>query len=120
MTSVAINPVGSTSTARFGNARALTCRECGAVFGLGGQHACLDCFGPLEVTYELPQLTREQIEAGPRNIWRYASLLPVAPDVATSPSTEPGCTRLVRARHLARELGMAALWVKDECANPTH
>src|SRR5207247_6114861 len=38
----------------------------------------------------------------------------------TSPTTEPGCTRLVRARHLARELGMAELWVKDECANPTH
>src|SRR5262245_21376994 len=120
MTSVAINPVGSTSTARFGNARALTCRECGAVFGLGGQHACLDCFGPLEVTYELPQLTREQIEAGPRNIWRYASLLPVAPDIADRPNTEPGCTPLVRADALAAQLGMRRLWIKDERANPTH
>src|SRR5215467_12751932 len=120
MTSVAINPVGSTSTARFGNARALTCRECGAAFGLGGQHACLDCFGPLEVTYKLPQLTRDQIEAGPRNIWRYASLLPVAPDIADRPNTEPGCTPLVRADALARELGMSTLWVKDERGNPTH
>jgi len=120
MTSVAINPVGSKSTARFGNARALTCRECGAVFGLGGQHACLDCFGPLEVTYELPQLTREQIEAGPRNIWRYASLLPVAPDIADRPNTEPGCTPLVRADALAAELGMRRLWIKDERSNPTH
>jgi len=120
MTSVAINPVGSKSTARFGNARALTCRECGAVFALSGQHACLDCFGPLEVTYELPQLTREQIEAGPRNIWRYASLLPVAPDIADRPNTEPGCTPLVRADALAAELGMRRLWIKDERSNPTH
>jgi threonine synthase len=44
----------------------------------------------------------------------------VPPDVATSPNTEPGGTRLVRADHLARELGMGALWVKDERANPTH
>src|SRR5215472_339880 len=120
MTSVAINPVGSASTARFGNARALTCRECGAAFGLGGQHACLDCFGPLEVTYELPHLTREQIEAGPRNIWRYASLLPVAPDVAGRPNTEPGCTPLIRADGLASALGMRRLWIKDERSNPTH
>jgi threonine synthase len=44
----------------------------------------------------------------------------VPPDVAASPNTEPGWTRLVRADHLARELGMGVLWVKDERANPTH
>src|SRR6185312_2325623 len=54
------------------------------------------------------------------NIWRYASLLPVPPDVAATPNTEPGLTRLVRAGQLGRELGMRALWVKDERANPTH
>src|SRR5712692_1658362 len=120
MTSVAINPVVSSSAASFGNARALTCRECGASFELGGQHACLDCFGPLEVSYDLPPVTRKQIEAGPRNIWRYASLLPVPPDIAERPNTEPGCTPLVRADALARELGMRSLWVKDERSNPTH
>src|SRR5215470_11037941 len=116
-------PVSTATTknpSRFGFASHLACRECGATSELGASHVCGECFGPLEVGYDLPALTRQQIEAGPRNIWRYASLLPVPPDVATSPSTEPGCTRLVRARHLARKLGMAALWVKDECANPTH
>ncbi len=80
----------------------------------------MECFGPMEIGYDLPPLTSAAIEAGPPNIWRYASLLPVPPDVATSPSTEPGWTRLVRADHLARELGMGTLWVKDERGNPTH
>lgn len=117
MTSVATR---SDVSARFGNARALTCRECGASFDLGGHHACLECFGPLEVSYDLPLITRELIEAGPQNIWRYASLLPVPPDIADRPNTEPGRTRLVRADGLARELGMRRLWVKDERSNPTH
>src|SRR4029450_3144998 len=34
---------------------------------------------------------------------------------------DPGCTPLVRADALAVEVGMrAALWVKDDSANPTH
>jgi threonine synthase len=105
---------------RFGYASRLACRECGQNYDLGAQHACSECFGPLEVGYDLPPLTREKIEAGPQNIWRYASLLPVPPDVAATPNTEPGCTRLVRADNLARALGMRALWVKDERGNPTH
>jgi threonine synthase len=36
------------------------------------------------------------------------------------PNLEPGCTPLVPAHNLARELGMRALWVKDDSANPTH
>ena len=40
-------PAEGTGSAPFGHARALTCRECGASFDLGGQHACSECFGPL-------------------------------------------------------------------------
>ncbi|HTP17131.1 MAG TPA: threonine synthase [Streptosporangiaceae bacterium] len=98
----------------------MACRECGHTCELGAQHACSECFGPLEVRYDLPPLTRNLIEAGPPNIWRYASLLPVPPDVAASPNTEPGCSRLIRADQLARALGMRKLWVKDERSNPTH
>ena len=105
---------------RFGFASHLFCRECGATFELGASHACAECFGPLEVGYELPSLSRADIAAGPANIWRYASLLPVPSDVASSRNTEPGWTRLVRADQLAAELGMSTLWVKDERDNPTH
>src|SRR5215469_7754242 len=121
--SAAINrsaAINSVQHGRFGNARALTCRECGATFDLGGQHACSECFGPLEVSYDLPPVTREAIESGPPNIWRYAPLLPVPADIAQRPNTEPGRTRLVRADALASALGMRRLWVKDERSNPTH
>src|ERR1700754_3807792 len=105
---------------RLGNATGLTCRECGNTVELGPHYACSECFGPLEVGYDFPRLTRADIEAGPQNIWRYAPLLPVPQDIATRPTTEPGYTRLVRADGLAAELGMRRLWIKDDSGNPTH
>jgi threonine synthase len=104
----------------FGHARALSCRECGREVGLGPHYACPECFGPLEVAYDFPAVTREQIAAGPRNIWRYQPLLPVPTDITESPNTEPGFTRLLRADNLARELGLNKLWVKDDSTNPTN
>src|SRR5579859_5899784 len=105
---------------QLGNAASLSCRECGRDYPLGAVYACEDCFGPLEVGYAYPALSRADIEAGPQNIWRYAPLLPVPFDVADRPSTEPGWTRLIRADNLARELGMRRLWIKDDRGNPTH
>ncbi|MFT4010265.1 MAG: threonine synthase [Nocardioidaceae bacterium] len=104
----------------FGNAHGLVCRECGATQELGPYYACMECFGPLEVAYDFGEVTREQIEAGPRNIWRYKALLPVPDDIETSPNTEPGFTRLLEAGNLAQELGIAKLWVKDDSTNPTN
>jgi len=105
-------------------ARHRVCRGCGAQFPLAPQHACFECFGPLEVGYDpaaLRRVTREQIEAGPKNIWRYAGLLPVGQDPASRVTLNPGLTPLVRAEALAAELGLTApLWVKDDSANPTH
>jgi threonine synthase len=112
--------VSTSAPTPFGYATHLACRECGHTCELGAQHACPDCFGPLEVRYDFPALTRASIEAGPSSIWRYASLLPVPPDTAGRPNTEPGGTRLIRADRLAAALGLRALWVKDERGNPTH
>jgi threonine synthase len=104
----------------FGNARNLVCRECRATQPLGPSYACTECFGPLEIGYDFPAVTRAQIEAGPANIWRYQPLLPVPADITSSPNTEPGFTRLVKAHNLGRELGIRNLWVKDDSGNPTH
>jgi len=115
------SPTPTTSSAPdLGPARALACRECGATQPLGPFYACSECFGPLEVSYDFGSVTRASIEAGPRNIWRYQALLPVPSTVRDVPNLEPGCTPLVRADNLARALGMRALWVKDDSANPTH
>ena len=57
-------------------AKGLVCRNCGATFGLIAEHACAECFGPLEVDYDpeaMRAVTREQIEAGRRTsgaMWR--------------------------------------------------
>ena len=105
----------------FGPATALRCRECGTDYALGAAYSCAECFGPLEVAYDFGTVTREQIAAGPMNMWRYAPLLPVAPWVADEPNLNPGLTKLVRADNLARALGMTGtLWVKDDSGNPTH
>src|ERR1700761_997433 len=109
-----------TDVLRLGNAPGLTCRECGNKVPLGPFYACTECFGPLEVAYDLPRLTRAEIEAGPANIWRYASLLPVPADIAERPTTQPGYTKLIRADGLAAELGLRRLWIKDDSGNPTH
>jgi len=105
----------------FGPASGLTCRECGASYELGAAYACIECFGPLEVAYDFSGVSREVIESGPQNMWRYSCLLPVASYAGDERNLNPGMTRLVRADNLAKALGMTGtLWVKDDSGNPTH
>ncbi|GAB1820916.1 threonine synthase [Herbidospora sp. RD11066] len=104
----------------FGPAVALSCRECGARYDLGPIFACQDCFGPLEVAYDFGTVTREDIAAGPANIWRYKALLPVPANVADKPNLQPGWTKLHHAGNLGAELGLRDLYVKDDSGNPTH
>jgi threonine synthase len=105
-------------------ASGLICRACGAQFPLGAQHACFECFGPLEIEYDpaaLARVTRADIEAGPHSLWRYAGLLPVGQNPATRVESNTGMTPLIRADRLADELGFTApIWIKDDSANPTH
>ncbi len=99
----------------------LRCRECGRSYPAEALHVCDFCFGPLEVTYDYERIaqtvSRERIAAGPRSIWRYADLLPVADAVPVDLGA--GFTPLVRADRLAAELGLGELWIKDDTANPT-
>jgi threonine synthase len=99
----------------------LRCRECGRTYPAEALHVCDFCFGPLEVSYDYERvaatITRERVEAGPRSIWRYADLLPVAD--AAPVDLGAGFTPLVRADRLAAELGLGEVWIKDDTANPT-
>lgn len=110
----------TTTSFDLGPARELSCRECGHRIPLAAEFACAECFGPLEVAYEFGTITRADIEAGPKSIWRYRGLLPVPSTVEAHPNTEPGLTRLVKADRLAAALGVRSLWVKDDTGNPTH
>src|SRR5690348_17933614 len=97
-------------SASFGYATGLSCRECGKVYELGPHYACEECFGPLEVCYDYPRLTRTDIEAGPPSMWRYAPLLPAPPDIASRPPTAPGFTRLIRADNPPPSLALPPPW----------
>ena len=105
-------------------ASGLVCRSCGAQFPLGAQHACLECWGPLEIGYDtaaLARVTHDEIAAGPQSIWRYAGLLPVGQNPLTRVDSNTGMTPLIRADRLADELGFTApVYIKDDSANPTH
>jgi threonine synthase len=100
-------------------ATALRCRICETEFPLDPVGVCAKCFGPLEPIYAKDRVvTREQIEAGPLNIWRYAPLLPVA--APAEQRLAPGFTPLVAAPRLASAVGVGELFLKLDTANPTH
>jgi threonine synthase len=103
----------------------LRCKECGTDYPLDARYFCEECFGPLEVAYDLSELdageTRRKIQAGSQGIWRYADFLPFeGGPPATRTSLEPGLTPLVRAPRLEERLGLGEVWIKNDAANPTH
>jgi len=84
------------------SATALKCRVCETAYPLDPIGVCAKCFGPLEPVYDRDEqrrtVTHASIEAGPRSIWRYADLLPVAPP--SEQRLPPGLTPLIRAPRL--------------------
>ncbi len=99
----------------------LRCRECRTEVVAGPYYVCEKCLGPLEAVYDINALRhlplRERIEAGPRSMWRYVDLLPVAYDPLVDLS--PGFTPLVPAPRLGQALGINDLYVKNDSTNPT-
>ncbi len=104
----------------LGPAVELVSKEEGHRQPLAPEFVSLEDFSPLEVAYDFGKVRREDVEAGPRSIWRYKHLLPVPSNVEQHPNTDPGCTRLVRADNLAKALGVKRIWLKDDTGNPTH
>jgi threonine synthase len=78
---------------------------------------CPACGQPLLVRYDSPWPSRDAIE--PRwDMWRYAGVLPLR-DGEQPVSLGEGATPMHELPALAREVGVARLWVKDEGLNPT-
>lgn len=99
----------------------LRCRECGTLYPAEAIYVCERCFGPLEVVYDYAALAaqplREQFTAGPRSMWRYQALLPVArvPEI----DLQPGWSPLQHATRLGERLGLRQLYLKNDSVNPT-
>ena len=98
----------------------LRCRACGVLQPADERYVCGECFGPIEPAYDTEAFDarelRFEIENGPRSLWRYAPLLPVA-----EPKTHyaVGWTPLLHAPRLGARLGIERLYLKDDTRNPT-
>jgi threonine synthase len=90
---------------------------CKATFPALATYVCDKCLGPLEPVYDYGaiKLTRDEIEARPKNIWRYRELLPITGEPKTG--FHSGFTPLVRCTRLADRLGLSELYIKDDSVN---
>ena len=77
---------------------------------------CPDCGQPLMVRYGAA-VPRSAV-TGDASLWRYGAALPLAAGEQAVTLGE-GMTPLIELPHLAREIGVRRLWVKDEGINPT-
>lgn len=68
-------------------------------------------YDALRASFDLSSETRH-------DMWRYRALLPLPADAALPPLSVGG-TPLYRVDGLARELGLAGVWIKDDGRNPT-
>ena len=101
----------------------LECSRCGELLDAGRvQTVCPRCGKPLLARYDLERavdlLDRGRLRGRDATLWRYLELLPVR-DRRHIVSLGEGWTPLLRARRLGEELGLRALWIKDEGLNPT-
>ncbi len=98
----------------------LDCTECGESFDAATvTHQCPDCGGILDPAYDYDavDLDRETLEDRPLDsMWKYEELLPFPREVAVT--MDEGATPLVECPALADELGVGAVYVKDEGRNP--
>ncbi|MFN0100315.1 MAG: threonine synthase [Gemmatimonadaceae bacterium] len=96
----------------------LQCSVCAYTQANGHQLAslCPDCGQPLLVRIANP-VSRDAI-SGEASLWRYGAALPLAPDEHAVTLGE-GMTPMIELPHLAQDVGVRRLWVKDEGINPT-
>src|ERR671934_1762149 len=92
----------------------LVCRNCATPHEPAPMAICEHCLGPLEPAYDStrPLPDRATIAAREKSLWRYREWLPF--DGEPTLSLDTGFTPLVEAPALARLLGVARAWVKND------
>lgn len=105
----------------MGSIRFLKCRECGAEYTPVFKYICEECFGPLDVIYDIPpNLTKETFTSRQdKTYWRYFELLPIA-DKKNIVNIHAGFTPLQHAEELGTHMGsLKNLFIKNDSVNPT-
>lgn len=97
----------------------LKCRECGRLYPKEALHICEYDFGPLEAAYDYDairqRISREVFAGRAESMWRYRELLPI--DGAPTVGEMVGFTPLIRSERLAKALGVAELYIKNDTVN---
>lgn len=105
----------------MGIIRCLKCRECNKEYGAQFRYICEECFGPLDIIYDLPSsLNRASfMSRQTKNYWRYFELLPIA-NRNNIVSLDTGFTPLQHANRIGKTLGgLRNLFIKNDSVNPT-
>jgi threonine synthase len=114
-TAAVSGPVSTTS--RGPRPLPLACKLCGASCAPAATAACEDCLGPLEPVYDpgRPLPDARTIGARAPSLWRYREWLPF--ESPPSVSLDSGFTPLLESPALARRLGVARVWVKNDAVS---
>jgi threonine synthase len=96
----------------------LQCRECKKEYDSTFKYICDECFGPLDVHYDFPSLTKDTFANREQTYWRYFELLPIT-DKSNIVSISAGMTPLVKAEKLGKAIGLNNLYIKNDSVNPT-
>jgi len=96
----------------------LQCRECKKIFEPTFKYVCDDCFGPLDVKYDFPTVTKNAFANREHTYWRYFELLPIQ-NKENIVSINAGMTPLIKAEKLGKKLGLNNLYIKNDSVNPT-
>lgn len=105
----------------MGTIQSLKCRECGAEYEARFIYVCEECFGPLDVIYNLPSnIKKSTFESrNEKTYWRYFELLPIA-HKGNIVDLSAGFTPLQYADILGKEIGgLKNLFIKNDSVNPT-
>ena len=96
----------------------LQCRECKKEYDPTFKYICDECFGPLDVHYDFPSITKDTFTNREQTYWRYFEMLPII-DKSNIVSLNAGMTPLVRAEKLGKKIGLNNLYIKNDSVNPT-
>ena len=99
------------------------CVRCGREYEAVPDLTNCTCGGILDIIYDYAsiktRLTKEKLAAREdHSMWRYRELLPVEESTPCTP-LRVGWSPLYEGERLAKELGIARLWIKDDGQNPT-
>ena len=105
------------------NVKCCKCVKCGKEYPAAPDITTCECGGILDVIYDYEyiktKISKESLAAcGDPTMWRYRAMLPIEEDTVPQ-GLRVGGSPIYEADHIARDLGIKKLYIKDDGINPT-